>query len=186
MHQQGEITRFLDALSAGGREALDRLLPLVYEQLHGIAHRRLQNERADHTLVTTDLVHEAYVKVAGLDRIRWESSAQFFAVVARAMRRILVDYAVRRGAQKRGGDREKVALDEVDLAAGQSPADLVALDDALERLASINERQCRVVECRFFVGMNIEETAEALGTSPATVKRDWAFARAWLHRELRG
>jgi RNA polymerase sigma-70 factor, ECF subfamily len=184
MSQQGEITRLLAELSHGGRDALDQLLPLVYEELQRIAHRRLQNERSDHTLVTTDLVHEAYLKLVGLDHIEWKSRAQFFALAAQAMRRILVDYAVRRKAQKRGGERRKVSLDEVSLPIEQRADELLALDDALQRLAALDERHSRVVECRYFAGMSIEETAEALGVSPATVKRDWTLARAWLHREL--
>jgi RNA polymerase sigma-70 factor, ECF subfamily len=184
MSQQGEITRLLAELSHGGRDALDQLLPLVYEELQRIAHRRLQNERSDHTLVTTDLVHEAYLKLVGLDHIEWKSRAQFFALAAQAMRRILVDYAVRRKAQKRGGERRKVSLDEVSLPIEQRADELLALDDALQRLAALDERHSRVVECRYFAGMSIEETAEALGVSPATVKRDWTLARAWLHRKL--
>jgi RNA polymerase sigma-70 factor, ECF subfamily len=184
MPQQGDITRLLEELPHGGRDALDQLLPLVYEQLRGIAHRRLQNERPDHTLLTTDLVHEAYLKLAGLDRIRWESRAHFFAVAAQAMRRILVDFAVRRKARKRGGDLRRVPLDQVGLSVDESADELLALDAALERLASIDERHRRIVECRFFAGMSIEETAAALDVSPATVKRDWTLARAWLNREL--
>jgi RNA polymerase sigma factor (TIGR02999 family) len=184
MPEHGEITRLLDHLPAGGRETLDQLLPLVYEELRRVARRRLQNERPDHTLVTTELVHEAYLKLAGLDRMHWQGRAHFFALAAGAMRRILVDHAVRRKAQKRGGDRRQVSLDQVGLPAEHGSADLLALDAALERLAERNERQCRVVECRYFAGMSIEETATALGTSPATVKRDWTVARAWLHREL--
>jgi len=184
MPEQGEVTRLLAELSHGGRDALDRLLPLVYEELQQVAHRRLENERADHTLATTDLVHEAYLKLVGLQEIEWKNRAQFFALAAQAMRRILVDHAVRRKAQKRGGDRRKVSLDEVNLPVEQSADEFLALDDALQRLAAMDERHARVVECRYFAGMTIEETAEALGVSPATVKRDWTLARAWLHREL--
>jgi RNA polymerase sigma-70 factor, ECF subfamily len=184
MPQQGEVTRMLAELSHGGRDALDQLLPLLYEELQRIAHRRLQNERADHTLATTDLVHEAYLKLCGLDEIEWKNRAQFFALAAQAMRRILVDYAVRRKAQKRGGERRKVSLDEVSLPVEQSADEFLALDDALQRLEVLNERHARVVECRYFAGMTIEEAAEALAVSPATVKRDWTLARAWLHREM--
>jgi RNA polymerase sigma-70 factor, ECF subfamily len=184
MPQQGEVTRMLAELSHGGRDALDQLLPLLYEELQRIAHRRLQNERADHTLATTDLVHEAYLKLVGLDEIEWKNRAQFFALAAQAMRRILVDYEVRRKAQKRGGERRKISLDEVSLPVEQSADELLALDDALQRLGALDERHARVVECRYFAGMTIEETAGALAVSPATVKRDWTLARAWLHREL--
>ncbi len=186
MPQQGEVTRLLAELTRGGRDALDQLMPLVYEELRRVAHRRLENERSDHTFATTDLVHEAYLKLIGLDRIEWQSRVQFFAVAAQAMRRILVDYAARRTAQKRGGGRQKVSLDEIQLPVEESAEGVLALDDALQRLAAIDERHSRVVECRYFAGMSIEETAEALGVSPATVKRDWTLARAWLHRELSG
>lgn len=186
MPEQNDITERLEKRRQDAREALDQLMPLVYEELKRVASRRLRGERRGHTLVTTDLVHEAYLKLAGLDRIRWERRAQFFALAAGAMRRVLVDHAVRMKTQKRGGGRRKVPLDQVTLPADYGTPDLLVLDAALERLAARNERQCRVVECRYFAGMNIEETAEALATSPATVKRDWTVARAWLHRELGG
>jgi RNA polymerase sigma factor (TIGR02999 family) len=186
MTQQGDITRLLAEVGPGARDALDRLLPLVYQELQRIAQRRLRNERGDHTLATNDLVHEAYLKLVGLDRIDWKSSAHFFALAAQAMRRILVDHAVRRKAQKRGGEQRRISLDEVSLPVEQSATDLIELDAALERLAVLEERQSRVVECRYFAGMSIEETAVALGVSPATIKRDWTLARAWLHRELGG
>jgi len=185
--EQGEVTRLLAAAGRGDERALDRLVPLVYDELRGIAARRMAAERNGHTLTTTALVHEAYLELAGLDRIEWKNRAQFFAIAARLMRRILVDHAVRRGAQKRGGDRTRVTLDRVAGALAVGPehdADLLALDDALARLEDEDGRLARVVECRFFGGMTIEETAAALEISPATVKRDWALARAWLNREL--
>ena len=181
-----EVMRGLTAAGHGGRAAVDRLVPLVYDELRRIAHRRLLAEQTGHTLDTTALVHEAYLELAALDRLQFQSRAHFLAVAAQAMRRVLIDYAVRRGAQKRGGARRPVSLDEVPLIADERGEELLALDEALERLAGIDERQCRVVECRFFGGMSIEETAEALDTSPATVKRDWTLARAWLNRELSG
>lgn len=184
MHRQGEVTRLLAELSHGGRDAMDQLLPLVYDELRRIAHRRLWGERADHTLVTTDLVHETYLKLVGLEEIEWRNRAHFLAVAAQAMRRVLVNHAVSRKAQKRGGERRKVPLDEVVLRADQPAEELLALDDALRRLEAINERHARIVECRFFAGMSIEETADVLDISPATVKRDWTLARAWLNREL--
>jgi RNA polymerase sigma factor (TIGR02999 family) len=184
MPDQGDVTRLLARLAAGGRETLDELLPLVYDELKQVARRRLQNERTGHTLMTTDLVHEAYLKLAGFDRIHWENRAHFYALAAGIMRRILVDHAVRRNARKRGGDRRQVPLEEVELPVEYAGADLIALDAALERLAALNQRQARVVECRYFGGMNVKDTAEALGISAATVKRDWTVARAWLHREL--
>ena len=149
--------------------ALDDLFAAVYATLHRLAHRQLQQEATGHTLGTTGLVHEAWLELARLEHIRWPSRAYVLASASRAMRRILIDHAVARRAQKRGGG---VVAD--------------TLDDALGRLSAVNERYGRVVECRFFGGMSVEETAEALGTSPATVKRDWTFARAWLNRELAG
>jgi RNA polymerase sigma factor (TIGR02999 family) len=184
MPQQGDVTQLLAELGHGGRDALDRLLPVVYAELQRIAHRQLQGERSDHTLATTDLVHEAYLKLVGLERIEWKNRAQFFAVAAQAMRRVLVDYAISRRAQKRGGNQRKVPLDEAMLVAEQQADELLALHDALTELEAINPRLARIVECRYFAGMSIEDTAEALGISPATVKRDWTLARAWLHREL--
>ena len=173
---------------------MDEFFPTVYDELRRIAHRQLGRERPDHTLGTTALVHEAYLKLARLERIAWHGRAHFLAVAAQAMRRVLVDYAVARRTLKRGGARPAAALDDVPsgdliaadaLAAAATRADeLLALDDALRRLASLDERQARVVECRFFAGMSVEETAEALDVSPATVKRDWTLARAWLNREL--
>ncbi|HUF25834.1 MAG TPA: ECF-type sigma factor [Gemmatimonadaceae bacterium] len=186
MQQRGEVTRLLDELTHGGRDALDRLFPLVYDELRRVAHHRLRNEREAHSLDTTALVHDAYVKLAGLDRMRWQNRAQFFAVAAQAMRRILVDHAMHRKAQKRGGEMQHVSLDESVIMTEERGEQLLALDEALHRLEAIDERHSRVVECRFFAGMSVEETAEVLGISPATVKRDWTMARAWLSRELAG
>jgi RNA polymerase sigma factor (TIGR02999 family) len=181
----GEVTELLRQLAHGDGKVVDHLLPLVYEQMRGIAHRRLQSEPADQTLGTTALVHEAYLKLVDQDRVDWQNRAHFFAIAARAMRRILIDTAVARKAQKRGGGRRRVQLEEVEVMAEQRSDEVLALDRALRRLETIDERHGRVVECRFFGGMSIEETASALGISPATVKRDWTLARAWLHRELR-
>jgi RNA polymerase sigma factor (TIGR02999 family) len=186
MDPHGEVTRLLSELGRGGHAAADRLMPLVYDELRRIARRQLRRERADHTLDTTALVHEAYVKLVGLDRIAWQNRSHFLAVAARAMRRVLVDYAVGRKARKRGGLLRRVPLDDVDLPANQ-PADLViALDEALRRLEGVNPRLSQLVDCRYFGGMSIEETAQALDLSPATIKRDWNVARAWLNRELQG
>ncbi len=179
-----QITRALLDLSNGDERALDQLFPVVYEHLQGIARRELARERPDHTLNATALVHEAYLRLVQLDSITWEGRAHFFGAAASAMRRILISYARRRNAEKRGSGAAHVSLDDVLLAAQERPDLVVALDDALTRLAEVNERQARVVECRYFAGMNIEETATALDTSPATVKRDWLVARAWLNREL--
>lgn len=185
MSEPGEITQLLAAASAGDRSALDRVVPLVYDELRRLAHRQLAGERPEHTLNTGALVHEAYLKLAGLERLEWRDRAHFFAVAAGAMRRILIDYAVRRRAAKRGGGARHEPLDRVMIAAGERAEELLALDEALERLRALDERQSRVVECRFFAGMSIDETAAALDISPATVKRDWMMARAWLNRELR-
>ncbi|HEX6089108.1 MAG TPA: ECF-type sigma factor [Gemmatimonadales bacterium] len=166
---------------------LDDLFATVYATLHRVAHRQLQHEATGHTLGTTGLVHEAWLELARLEHIRWPSRAYVLASASRAMRRILIDHAVARRAQKRGGGvvADTLGDDAVAMAMSRSE-ELLELDEALERLSAVNERYGRVVECRFFGGMSVEETAEALGTSPATVKRDWTFARAWLNRELAG
>jgi RNA polymerase sigma factor (TIGR02999 family) len=180
------VTALLDDLSRGDRTALDRLLPLVYETLRRQAHRAMRRERPGHTLNTTALAHEVYVKLVGLQRIQWQGRSHFFAVTARAMRRILVDHAVTRRAQKRGGGRLSVTLDGAMLLGDDRLDDVLILDQALQRLEAIDARVVRIVECRTFVGMTVEETAEALDLSPATVKRHWQTARAWLTRELAG
>lgn len=185
MADPADVTPLLMAASGGDKDALDRLLPIVYAELHRIAHRQLAHERANHTLDTTALVHEAYMKLADLDRIQWQGRAHFFALSARLMRQILVDYAVKRKAQKRGGGRVQVSLEKVTLVSDARAEDLVVIDQALTQLESQDERMCRVVECRFFGGLSIAETAEVLKVSPATVKRDWDMARAWLSRELK-
>jgi len=183
-----EVTALLRAHAAGDPDALTQLLPRVYDQLRRIARARLRHERDDHTLSTSEVVHEAFLALVPLDRVQWESRSHFFAVASRAMRNVLVDYAERRGAAKRGGGVRRLSLDE--LIEGEAPVaehpidDLLALNDALGRLEALDARKARVVECRFFGGLSLEETAEALGSSPATVSRDWTFARAWLHREL--
>jgi RNA polymerase sigma factor (TIGR02999 family) len=184
MTRQDDITQTLLDIAGGDREALDQLLPVVYAELRGIARRELYRERPDHTLNATALVHEAYLKLVQLDRIDWEGRAHFFGAAASAMRRILISYARMKNAEKRGAGAAHVNLDDVMLAAQERPELVLALDEALAKLATVNERHARVVECRYFAGMNLEETATALGTSPATVKRDWLVARAWLNREL--
>jgi len=171
--------------AAAARESLDDFVPELYDELRGMAHRRLRGERADHTLSTTALVHEAYLKLAKLDRMEWQNRAHFCAEAARAMRRILVDYAVRRGAKKRGGDRVKVEMDEAFAITDAEAGQLLSLHRALEDLEAHHPRHARVVECRFFAGMTIPEIGEVLDISPATVKRDWQMARAWLNRELK-
>lgn len=166
------------------REGLDAFAPRLYQELRSIAHRQLTGEREDHTLSTTALVHEAYLKLAELDRIEWRNRAQFCAEAARAMRRILVDYAVRRGAQKRGGDRRRVEMRDSYAMTDAQFDRLLALHEALEEFEREWPRQARVVECRFFAGMTISEMSEALEISEATVSRDWRLARAWLNRAL--
>ncbi len=171
-------------MDAQGADDLDELFPVVYEEMRRVAHRHLRGEDTGHTLGTTALVHEAYIELAKLDHIRWPAPAYMLAAASRAMRRILIDYAVARRAAKRGGGVAAEALDDATVMAVTRGEELLALDEALTRLSVVNERYGRVVECRFFGGMSIEETAEAVGASPATVKRDWTLARAWLNREL--
>lgn len=169
---------------SGDREALDALLPLVYDELRRIARNYLQRERPGHTLQSTALVNEAYVRLVAQDFPHWQNRAHFFAVAAQLMRQILVDYARSHRAFKRGGDVYKVTLDEAVEQAQAADVDIIALDDALKSLADMDPQQSRVVELKFFAGLSIEDTAEVLGISSSTVKRDWVTARAWLHREL--
>jgi RNA polymerase sigma factor (TIGR02999 family) len=195
-HASQEITEALVALrdhAPGARQdVLDRLAPLVYGELRKVAHRQLGAERAGHTLSTTALVHEAYLRLVDQTRAEWTDRAHFFAVAARAMRRILVDYARRHRALRRGGGWRPLSLESLAdgdagaMAAAERADELMALDEALERLAALDERLSRVVECRFFAGLTEAETAEVLGVTPRTVARDWVKARGWLHRELRG
>src|SRR6266851_9382128 len=179
-----EITRLLVAWGNGDESALVDLTALVYEELHRLAHHYMSGERAGHTLQTTALVNEAYVRLIDWKNVRWQSRAHFFAVSAQLMRRILVDFARTRGYQKRGGGARAVTLDDAAVVTDGKGADMVALDEALLALAKLDARQSRVVELRFFGGLSIEEVAEVLKVSPATVQRDWSLARAWLHREL--
>ena len=164
--------------------ARERLVPIVYEELRRLAHHYMRGERSGHTLQTTALVNEMYLRLAGIDALRWRDRAHFFAMAATLMRRVLVDYARQRGREKRGAGVSVTSLDEYALAP-QPAVDVVALDEALERLAAVDPQQGRVVELRFFAGLSVEETAEALDISPATVKRDWATAKLWLYNELR-
>jgi RNA polymerase sigma factor (TIGR02999 family) len=164
--------------------AREQLVPIVYGELRRLAHHYMRGERAGHTLQTTALVNEVYLRLAGIDGLRWRDRAHFFAMAATLMRRVLVDYARQRGREKRGAGVSVTSLDE-HAVASQPAVDIVALDEALERLAVVDPQQSRVVELRFFAGLSVEETAEALGISPATVKRDWATAKLWLYNELR-
>ncbi len=178
-----EITRLLTALNEGNRDAVDALIPLVYAQLRRLAAHYLRGERGDHTLQPTALVHEAFLKLIEQET-PWQNRAHFFAMAASLMRRILVDYARSHLAEKRGGTAEKVSLDEAFLFAREKPAQMVALDDALKRLAEKDSRRSRVVELKFFGGLNNEEIGEILGIHSNTVLRDWNLARAWLKTQL--
>ena len=188
MADRKRATDLLIALRDGDRGALDQLMPLVYEELRAIARRKLRSERSGHTLDTSALVHEAYLKLVQLDRMQWQSRAHFLAIAAQAMRNILVNHALRRKRVKRGGGAPHQPLEETpaeSMALPVTEADrILALDAALDRLAALNPRHARIVECRFFGGMTIEETATVLEISPATAKHDWSLLRAWLGREL--
>jgi RNA polymerase sigma factor (TIGR02999 family) len=179
-----DITDLLEEVREGDDSAVDRLLPLVYDELRRIAHRALLAERADHTLNTTALIHETYLRLVDQTRTSWSSRAHFLGVAALAMRRILVDYARSRRSQKRGGERIAVTLEDGMLLADQRADSIVALDDALSRLALLSDRLARVVECRFFGGLTVQETAQVLQVTTRTVERDWQKARAWLYDQL--
>lgn len=181
-----EVTELLLAWNRGDEVALEKLIPLVHDELRRLAHRYMGGERPGHTLQTTALVNEAYLRLIDSSRVQWQNRAHFFALSAQLMRRVLVDFARARNYQKRGGDAVQVSLNEAVAGSTERSADLVALDDALTALAETDERASRVVELRFFGGLSIEETAEALKVSPKTVKRDWEWAKAWLLRELSG
>jgi RNA polymerase sigma factor (TIGR02999 family) len=183
--QAGDVTRLLRAWSEGDQGALDTLTPLVYDELHRLAHRYMKRERPGHSLQTTALVNEAYMRLADYTRMQWQDRAHFFAASAQAMRRILVE-RVRRHNRKRGGGVQRVSLEEAAVVGSHDDTDLVALDDAMHTLARIDARKVQVVEMRFFGGLSVEETAEVLKLSPKTVKRDWRVAKAWLYRELTG
>ena len=188
MHDtRDDITRLLVDLGHGNERAVDQLLPKVYDELRRMAHHYMVKERSEHTLNTTALVHEAYLKLINQREANWQNRSHFFAIASMAMRRILVNYAKMRSRQKRGGNAAKISIEdtpELQIVAEERAEELIALDEALNRLSEINERAGRVVECRFFGGLSIEETAEALGVSPMTIKRDWRFAKAWLKREM--
>lgn len=189
MPGQDEVTRLLQEWRNGSQEALDRLIPLVYAELRTLAARYLSRERQDHTLQTTALVHEAYVKLIGQHSVEWQNRAHFFGIAANLMRRILVDDARHRRRQKRGAGVKPEALDEVPVAAEESPLDVVdtiALDRALSELEKLDPQQARLVELRFFGGLTVEEAATVLEVSPSTVKREWAIAKGWLYRAIKG
>ena len=179
------VTRLLRAWGQGEDAALEELLPLVHQELRRLARRYMFGERPGHTLQTTALVNEAYLRLVNSRQVNWQNRAHFFAISAQLMRRILVDYARARGSQKRGGGVPKVTLDEELMAPQEKGHDLVALDDALKALAHIDPRKCKVIELRFFGGLSVDETAEVLKISPDTILRDWRLAKAWLAREMR-
>ena len=182
---QEEVTALLNDWTNGDQEALNRLMPLVYDELHRLASRHLRHERTGHTLQTTALVHEAYLKLVDQKSASWQNRLQFFAAAAKVMRHILVDYARSRKAVKRGGDYCRLSLDEALISAEEDDPDLLALDEALNELAALDPQQSRVVELRVFAGLTVNDTAQALGISPRTVKREWSMAKAWLHRQIR-
>jgi RNA polymerase sigma factor (TIGR02999 family) len=180
-----EVTRLLLAWTEGEQEALEKLIPLVHEELQRLAHRYMSRQRPDHTLQTTALVNEAYLRLVDCSRVRWQNRAHFFAVSAQLMRRILVDWARSQQYLKRGGQIQTVSLDEALVLSRRRGADLAALDDALNALATVDVRKSQVVEMRFFGGLSVEETAEVLKVSPDTVLRDWKLAKVWLAREMK-
>lgn len=186
MTESEGLTQLLEAASGGNVEALNRVFPLVYDELRRLARNRLRAERPDHTLNTTALVHEAYIKLVDQTRVQWKSRAHFYAIASRAMRRILINYAQMRKAGKRGGGAVHVSLDELGMELPDAQVEqLLALEDALEELKTFNERGADVVVYRFFGGLSYDEIAEVMGTSAITVRRAWSAARSWLHRELR-
>ena len=181
-----EVTGLLRAWGRGDEDALQKLMPLVYDQLHAAARRYMAGERAGHTLQTTALIHETYLRLVDIRHVEWQDRAHFLAVCAQLMRRILIDFARSRGYQKRGGAAPHVSFDEQLVVSAEPDFNLVALDDALNRLAQVDERKSKVVELRFFGGLDVKETAEVMKVSPDTVMRDWKLAKVWLLRELRG
>jgi RNA polymerase sigma-70 factor, ECF subfamily len=180
-----EVSRLLLDWSNGDRAALDKLVPLVHDELHRLAHHYMRQERAGHTLQTTALVNEAYMRLIDQRSVRWQSRAHFFAIAAQLMRRILVDYARSRRYAKRGGEARQVTFDESVLVSPQKGAELIAVDDALTDLAARDSRKSQIVELRFFGGLNIEETAEVMRLSASTVQREWRSAKAWLYEAIR-
>lgn len=184
LKEMGDITQMLISFGQGDRAALDALLPLVYDELRVIARSYLRQERPDHTLQPTGLVHEAYLRLVNQQRVDWRNRAQFFGLAANMMRRILVNHAESRRAQKRGGGAEKVSLDEVAVVLDNDVVDLIALDEVLGRLEKLDKLKSDVVELKFFGGLTIPEIAEVTKTSTATVEREWAFARGWLYKTL--
>jgi RNA polymerase sigma-70 factor, ECF subfamily len=178
------VTLLLAQIREGNREAANQLIPLIYNEMRRMAGAYLQRERPGHTLQATALVHEAYMRLAGGQQVPWQNRAHFFAVAAHVMRQVLVDHARRRLSGKRGGNARKVDIDAEALIGAENIEDVIALDEALDRLGQLDPRQSRLVELRFFAGLDMEQLAEVLGVSPTTVKREWRSAKAWLHGEL--
>jgi len=183
--ESGEVTRLLGEIGRGQKQAVNDLLPLVYDELHRLARSYFRRERGEHTMQPTALVHEAYIRMVD-QRAPLESRGHFMAVAATQMRRVLLDYARKHRAARRGGDDQKVLLEDTMVICEQRPVDMILLDQALGKLAALDGRQAQLVELRFFAGLSVEETAEVMGISPATVKRSWSSARAFLHREITG
>jgi len=179
-----EITQLLVDWSNGNQAALDQLMPLVYTELRQLAHRYMRRERLGHTMQTTALIHEAYLRLVDQTKVRWENQAHFFGIAARLMRQVLIEHARSHARAKRGGGAVTLSLDEAALVSQARAAELLALNDALERLAAVDPRKSRVVELRFFGGLSVEEAARVLNIAPNTVLRDWRLAKAWLHREI--
>jgi RNA polymerase sigma factor (TIGR02999 family) len=185
MSEPQEVTLLLSALKRGDDAAVSKLMPLIYDELRRLAASYMRRERADHTLQATALVHEAYLKLVEQRSVDWQSRAHFFGVAAQLMRRILVDHARGHTRQKRGGEQQKVSLDEAFVFSERQADEIVAVDDSLNVLSKIDPRQARVVELRFFGGLSVEEAADVLGVSPKTVKREWSVAKAWLYADLK-
>jgi len=183
-NQSKDFTQLLNKISDGDSFALERILPLVYDELRTISSKYLRDEFRKHTMQTTELVHEAYIKLIGSENLSWESRSHFFGIAAKSMRQILVDYARKRKAQKRGLGQTKISLDKAQFIVSETEEQILNLNDALNKLEQLEERSCKIVELRFFSGLSIEETANLLKISTATVKRDWNFAKAWLYREI--
>ncbi len=183
-HAPRDITQLLKEWSDGDNRAPERLMPLIYDELHRLASQKMSHERSDHTLQPTALVHEAYLRLVDQTSVSWHDRAHFLGTAANAMRQVLIDHARAHAAAKRGGSAQRLSLDAVTVLPEERAADLVALDEALNRLADMDERKARIVELRFFGGLSVDETAEVLGVHRATVQRDWKVAKAWLHSEL--
>ncbi len=180
-----DVTALLCRWSEGDEKAPEQLMPLVYQELRDLARRYLQRERGDHTLQPTALVHEAYLRMVDQSRVQWQNRAQFFGIAAQLMRRILVDHARAHVAAKRGGKAERISLEDAEISPEERASELVELDAALTELAAVDDRKSRIVELRFFGGLSIDETAEAIGVNAATVRRDWTVAKTWLHHRIR-